>query len=378
MNFYSHTPLFDFDSKNNTARLPRQNITPKIPRYPRPGQIRLMRKFNLLRFVPPGLIPRIIACAYRFIGRAPIASRQSSATNQCWKTVLSQLHSSVHVWLWLEDYSELLNQKILEDESSNSKVVVKACIKVVGFGSNEKNIIQWLDKYCAAVSLVLKEFPGLCCFSLKTVCPTCILVEVYDEDCGEFDDHDLRNELDCYTRMLKMMKDVVKFEDRSLICPSRGCPIPLNLLIEDPTNDSESGIPKVDEKDKRIMYLTKELIRLSAVLSEICEKPVVFIAMAVMLTEDVKKIKSCRPGEPIPQPLVATTTSFASGSFCRISAQSGPVDVILSCAHFCIDKIHQSYPLMPFICTPDHELVYLVGGKIHVPHMYVAMLTASE
>jgi hypothetical protein len=37
-----------------------------VPRFARPGQVRLERRFRLQRFVPPGLISRIVACSYRY------------------------------------------------------------------------------------------------------------------------------------------------------------------------------------------------------------------------------------------------------------------------------------------------------------------------
>lgn len=329
------------------------------------------RRFRLQRFVPPGLIPRIIACSYNYVKERPIASRHPNALNQCWKSAFSQKHGAVHIWLWLED-------KVVAtlDEFGRAD---RATIRVVAFGNffGAKSIVGWLDKYCTAVIHVLKDFPGLCHLSQAIVCPTCIMSQHDEDDCGEFSYTELLNELEdnhpkaegCCTDF-----DDIRFEHKQAMCDKRQCMIPFELLVSNPHKGSTSNksISAEHQMERRLEYLTNEIIRLSSVPSATCEKAVASVAVAYIAKEDMEYIKQwILSGRENANDLSMSTSPvftaypkrLATGAFTRIPDTNGgpPATVVLSCAHFCIGDKDKSFPIEEI---PGFESVFLVGGEL--------------
>ena len=331
------------------------------------------RRFRLLRFVPPGLIPRIIACSYNYVKERPTASRYANALNQCWKSAFSQKHGAVHIWLWLED-----NAGTTIDEFGRAD---RATIRVVAFGNffGAKSIVAWLDKYCTAVIHVLKDFPGLCHLSQTVVCPTCIMSQHDEDDCGEFSYTELLNELEdthggaktdgCCTDF-----DDIRFEHKQAMCEKRQCMIPFELLVSNPHKGATSNenISVEHQMERRLEYLTNEIIRLSSVPSANCEKAVASVAVAYIAKEDMKYIKKwilsgtenaidlSMSSSPV---FAAYPKRLATGAFTRIPGINGrpSATVVLSCAHFCIDDKNKSFPIEEIA---GFESVFLVGGKL--------------
>lgn len=120
---------------------------PSIPQYAAPGYLKLERRFNLDKFIPPGLLQRVMARTYFKFGTTRLSVHDPRVlTKNCWKYAFHQCfhHSScdvIDIWIWL-------------DMGSHQ-------IRLVGFGNIfvAQEIIRRLDKYSQAVSDVLATFP---------------------------------------------------------------------------------------------------------------------------------------------------------------------------------------------------------------------------
>lgn len=331
------------------------------------------RKFRLQRFVPPGLIPRIIACSYQYVKEKPMASRHPGALNQCWKSAFSQKHGNVHIWLWLDDRT---------NSDYNLREGDRATIRIVGFGnfSGAKGIVEWLDKYCTAVAHVLKEFPGLCHLSQSIICPTCIMSQHDEGDCGEFSCEELYNILDesyfenSHTGKNDCCSDETRFEHKQAMCARRQCMIPFELLVVNPHQNPDSKNSSQHQMERRIEYLMNEIVRLSSVPSSSCEKSVASVAVAYIPTTDMQHIKSWVASgidNSADLSLVANPVSNAylktlgTGAFTRIaeSKRGSAFTIVLSCAHFCINEDTKSFPIEEI---PGYDAIFLVGGNVFI------------
>lgn len=349
------------------------------------------RRFRLQRFLPPGLIPRIIACSYQYTKERPTASRYAGALNQCWKSAFSQRHGAVLIWLWLED-----NTALHEDFEK----VDRASIRVVGFGNyfGAKVIVEWLEKYCTAVTHVLKEFPGLCHLSQTIVCPTCLMSQFEEDECGEFSYTDLHCQLDenhgdqCpvpnSSSAIGTEMDEIRFEHKQAMCDKRQCMIPFELLVTKPHNAivapvSENTMQR--QMERRIEYLTNEIIRLSSVPSSSCEKAVASVAVAYIPTIEMAYIKTwVASGKENSSDISMCSTpvataylkTLATGAFTRIPCCGGKTTatVVLSCAHFCINDTTKLFPIADL---PGYDTIFLIGGKLHLYSEYLLFIVVS-
>jgi hypothetical protein len=330
---------------------------------------------------------------HRYVSQAPIASRYPHALNQCWKSAFSQMHGSVHIWLWLEDKTGRSAEAPGPDGDGDGD---RAAIRVVGFGNYFKCplIIEWMERYCTAVTHVLKEFPGLCHLSQSIVCPTCIMSQHDDDDCGEFSYSELLSQLDAADSSGGPRHgheccghDEVRFEDQKAMCKKRQCMIPFELLVSKPlapkpqTQAQSKTPPETAEvqMQRRLEYLTNEIIRLSAVPSAGCEKAVATVALAFITTQERDFMRSWVPpgrgtgdsaGGDIdissidilntPPFLAPVVLHMASGAFVRIpdTADGTTATVVLSCAHFCINTTTKVFPRQTYA---GYHPVFLVG-----------------
>lgn len=120
---------------------------PSIPQYAAPGYVKLERRFNLDKFIPPGLLQRVMARTYFKFGKTRLSVHDPRVlTKNCWKYAFHQgfLQPScdvIDIWLWLDTDSHQ--------------------IRLVGFGNIfvAQEIIKRLDKYSQAVSDILASFP---------------------------------------------------------------------------------------------------------------------------------------------------------------------------------------------------------------------------
>jgi hypothetical protein len=120
---------------------------PSIPQYAAPGYIKLERRYVLDKFIPPGLLQRIMARTYFRFGNTRLSFHDSvPLTKNCWKYAFYQgFHEPscdvIDVWVWLDTE---VNQ-----------------IRLVGFGNifMSQEIIKRLDKYSEAVADILATFP---------------------------------------------------------------------------------------------------------------------------------------------------------------------------------------------------------------------------
>ena len=116
---------------------------PSIPQYAAPGYVKLERRYVLDKFIPPGLLQRIMARTYFKYG----STRLQDLTKNCWKYAFHQgFHGDViDIWVWL-------------DTEANY-------VRLVGFGNifKSQEIIKRLDKYSQAVADILATFP-VCLF----------------------------------------------------------------------------------------------------------------------------------------------------------------------------------------------------------------------
>ena len=340
------------------------------------------RRFRLFRFIPPDLIPRIIACSDRFVKRSPIASNSFESGNRLWKSAFSQKHGGIQIWLWLEDFTD----SSMSDKAGVEGAGRRAVIRIAGFGSifKHKAIATLLEKYGDAVSHVLKEFPGLCHLSQTVVCPMCMMAQHEDEDCGEFQHFELQKQLETISledsHYLQSTVDsatlgkIRRFE----LCPLRQCNVPIEYLLDCSEVEDSSSIQEkgrlhdsqalVKQMDQSLNYLMSEIIRLSAVPSVKVEKSFASVAIAIVNSAEMKRFRDwvSSPDRSIVDPPNVQTriTNFASGSFCKIPSTfpKEEATVVLSCAHFCINTDNKEYPKRDSIPDFGQEIVYLVGG----------------
>jgi hypothetical protein len=120
---------------------------PSIPQYAAPGYIKLERRYILDKFIPPGLLQRIMAKTYFRFGSTRLSLHDPLLlTKNCWKFAFHQCFQQtncdvIDVWVWLDTK---INQ-----------------IRLVGFGNIfvSQEIINRLDKYSHAVTEILATFP---------------------------------------------------------------------------------------------------------------------------------------------------------------------------------------------------------------------------
>lgn len=127
---------------------------PSIPQYAAPGYVKLERRYVLDKFIPPGLLQRIMARTYFKFGSTRLSFHDTALlTKNCWKYAFHQgFHETscdvIDIWVWL-------------DTEAN-------CVRLVGFGNifMSQEIIQRLDKYSQAVADILATFP-VCILSVS-------------------------------------------------------------------------------------------------------------------------------------------------------------------------------------------------------------------
>jgi hypothetical protein len=345
--------------------------------------LRLERRFQLQRFVPPALIPRIIAssCDYLRDLHIQVSTNKKKSPNACWKSAIQQQHGHVTIWLWLDDAKD--SKLNVNNKYNLNSVKEGAKIRIVGYGNLIRNqeIIDLLDKYSQAVTRVLSEFQGLCHLSQSIICPYCIMSQREDAECGQFNYYDIKQQ---YENLQIDDCDIFqKSTEEICVRCTKQCSVPFDLLIScgktvqlDRTtniprgdsissfrsfnafyNDESQSQNQIKRMERHLKYLTNEIIRLSAVPSESIEGSVASVAWGIIASKDMQKVRNGQGKESF---IMVSLGSVASGSFVRLpksNAEDGPL-VVLSCAHFIEDPESREQRKCPEGC----EIVYLVGG----------------
>jgi hypothetical protein len=359
------------------------------------------RRYYFDIFVPPNIIPRVLARAFEFLDRKPISGGLGTS-NQCWRTAFSQKHGPIQIWLWLEDGASTML-------SGHDKRGAVGVLRIVGFGSffRAQEIIQLLDKYSAAAASVLNDFPGLCSASQTVICPMCLMSQIEDADCGEFLYSDVMEEFNGYmippfgqSAGLASTENSLRFnknlsEHRGMLCQQRMCSIPFELLVDTgsishdlrervtdaprarrdvvPSGNNEDIIAAqqqvIKKMERSLSYLMSEAIRLSAVPSQYLEKSFASVALCAISVADMQKLKMNGPCS-----IQIHLNSMASGCFAWIPTDGGHEKslAVISCAHFCVDKT--THVIKSKSVNADFKLLYLVGNADK--WLYLAEMTA--
>lgn len=290
--------------------------TPLIPQYAAAGYVKLDRKFVLEKFVPPGLMQRIMAKTFFQFGTDPSAKHNPAPSSKnCWKNAFFQsFHSNkfsvIDIWVWLEEGKGLGGQ-----------------VRIAGFGNLfvTQEVIAYMNRYSSAVYEILSTFPGLCYVSEVTMCPVCSMHQRAPDNCGIFTErditklqHDLNDivsQTSCAqsttpqrqraTSTSSVMSDLTnhaedqhKSEDQQMLswrqlrarCSKNGCNVSADLLVRVPP--VLLGRKSVSERSEQtIAFLLEEIVRLSAVPSTNIEPCICKIAICYTLTSNVEVFK---------------------------------------------------------------------------------------
>lgn len=380
------------------AALLSESKKPSLPKFAvsSAGSVRMERRYYFDIFIPPNIIPRVLARAFEFLDRKPVSGGLGTS-NQCWRTAFSQMHGPIQIWLWLEEGAS-------SSAASHSARGAVGVLRICGFGSffRAQEIIQLLDKYSAAATSVLNDFPGLCTAAQTVMCPMCIMSQIEDGECGEFLYSDVLDEFNGPARSpfghhasdhpQGDRSNKVFNESRCMLCQQRMCSIPFELLVDtshlgdeikDRVGDTYRGRRDASANDdiianqqmiikrmeRSLHYLMSEVIRLSAVPSQSLEKSFASIALCAVSTLDMQNIKL-----DTPCPIQIHLNSMASGCYVWIPTNGGHEKslAVMSCAHFCVDKA--THAIRSKTLHADFKLIYLVGDTNN--WLYIAEMMA--
>ena len=363
-------PSIDADEYFLVASLLTPVDTPCIPQYAAAGYVKLERKFILDRFVPPGLMQRIMAKTFFQFGTDPTAKHNPSpSAKNCWKNAFfqsfqSDVFSVIDIWVWLQAGKGLGGE-----------------IRIAGFGNIfvSQQVLAYMDRYSSAITEILSTFPGLCCVTEVALCPVCTMHQRAEEQCGIFTAREiqrLREDL----RNLEVtagvgggatprrkravsvgsdgMSDISMCMDEPLMswrhlrarCSANGCNVSADLLTRIPPElMTKRGI--VERSEQTIAFLMEEIVRLSAVPSASVKHCICKVGIGYTLTSNVDQFKEdLRSGR-----MFGPNASGDGGSrhlytkICTVRASgvliSEPsadaaamqIPVVISCEHFMTD-----------------------------------------
>jgi hypothetical protein len=195
--------------------------------YPKAGCIQLEKRVYLSKFfVPPDVIPRILAKVYSDARRQEVTNDQMNISNDntprspptpanaernfmvdssgasnsaglandlgmfyCWKTAFSQEIDHITVSVYLSTSSpQSVSSSSHSDDHSLPTVGPFISITTTSHVLLIHNAVRLMNVYWRAVRDVLNSFPGLEYYKYS-LCPICLMKQRRAHDCGAFDDN---------------------------------------------------------------------------------------------------------------------------------------------------------------------------------------------
>jgi hypothetical protein len=390
---------------------------PSIPQYAAPGYIKLERRYVLDKFIPPGLLQRIMARTYFKFGSTRLSLHDPVLlTKNCWKHAFHQgFHEAscdvIDVWVWLDTE---VNQ-----------------IRLVGFGNifMSQEIIKRLDKYSQAISDILATFPvsfhshvaphfsfsslfcvcfswqGLCNMGEVVICPVCIMHQRSIPQCGSFTSDEIlslkktlkhleyhhnpatptpASDLDLgpaphsksrtrsrsvdsecsETQNPDHSGDLLTWRHMKLTCHKHLCGVDSNLLVTIP---QALYVQKNFDQHSEftIEFLMEELVRLTSVPSSTLENCVCKVGHAISLSSNfdkcVKSIQDYYSNGTVPKEdslsLFASINDQASGVFVSLpSTHPTEANTSIKVVLGCEHVMHKKRE------SPGCSDYFLVGG----------------
>jgi hypothetical protein len=287
-----------------------------IPQYAAAGYVKLDRKFVLEKFVPPGLMQRIMAKTFFQFGTDPTAKHNPAPSSKnCWKNAFfqsfqSRTFSVIDIWVWLEEGEGLGGQ-----------------VRIAGFGNMfvSQEVIAYMDRYSGAVCEILSTFPGLCYVNEVIMCPVCAMHQRTSDKCGVFTEREVKkiqHDLDdiasktCGELPLARPRrqrgysvssavsdisaahaeeddehQVLSWRQLRARCSKNGCHVSADLLVRVPP--VLIGKKTVSERSEQtIAFLLEEIVRLSAVPSAEVHHCICKIALCYTYTPNWEVFKA--------------------------------------------------------------------------------------
>eukprot|EP01038_Epipyxis_sp_PR26KG_P004693 gene4693-6591_t len=161
--------------------------------------IRLERRLKYTRFVPSGIIPRIIArmhSKHGYILKSSSQLQSSSNSNKCWRTMFIQEYGDCTVWVMAGYFDNLMydmddydnnnsnNNRNNNNNNNNNKTQKKSFqLRIISYGFifDIQSVIESLDIYCSVINDIMDEYRGISQLATVTLCPICLMKQYSEE-----------------------------------------------------------------------------------------------------------------------------------------------------------------------------------------------------
>jgi hypothetical protein len=172
------------------------------------------RRFKFRRFVPPGIVQRIMAELYFDGGNG---RQVMISDNLCWRNSFCQYlgNYSVESDRYEKPARILVVLEKIRDHRQQHK---ESHLRIIGYGLfiHYPSILESLTHYCEVVeSKILSKYLGVLQYELTFVCPMCVTKSVPESAVGEFFPDNLRK---------------LDSSEKSVVC-DKGCHVALDRLV---------------------------------------------------------------------------------------------------------------------------------------------------